>query len=62
MLKWTVVLAVISLLAGLLGFSDLSSDATGVARILFCVFLVTFIAVMLIGLLNSRAPDQRRRP
>ena len=62
MLKWTVVLAMVSLIAGLLGFSDVPSDATGVARILFCVFLVTFIAAMLIGLLNSRTPDQHRRP
>ena len=57
MLKWTVILAVVSLVAGLLGFGDLANDATGAARLLFCVFLVTFIAVMLIGLLGSRTPD-----
>ena len=58
MLKWTVVLAVLSLIAGVLGFGGLVTDATGAARILFCVFLVTFVAVMLIGLLHSRAPDR----
>ena len=62
MLKWAVVLALVSLTVGLLGFSDLSSDVTGVARILFCVFLVTFVAFMLVGLLNSRIAEQHRRP
>ena len=61
MLKWAVVLALVSLTVSLLGFSDLSSDATGVAGILFCVFLVMFVAVMLIGLLNSRIAEQHRR-
>ena len=58
MLKWTAILAVVSLIAGLLGFGDFVGDATATARILFCVFLVVFVAVMLIGLLNSRAPDR----
>ena len=58
MLKWTVILALVSLIAGMLGFGDFVTDATGAARILFCVFLVVFVAVMLIGLLNSREPDR----
>ena len=62
MLKWTVVLTVLSAIAGLLGFSDLSTDASGLAKLLFCIFLVTFVAAMLLGLLNSRTPDRQRQP
>ena len=43
MLFWTVVLELIALVAGLLGFSGIYMAASGIARTLFSIFLVLFI-------------------
>ena len=43
MLYWTLMFLVIALLAGLLGFSGVAIAATGVAKLLFVVFLVMFV-------------------
>ena len=50
MLKWFVVLAVALLVAGF-GSGGTTLGAAGVVEMLFCLFLVVFVAVMLIGLL-----------
>lgn len=49
MLYWALVFFVFALVAGLLGFGGLASASTGVAQILFVVFLALFLASMVFG-------------
>lgn len=44
MLYWAVVFFVIALLAAILGFTGIALAAAGIAKILFVVFLVLFLA------------------
>ncbi len=49
LLFWAIVAAVISLIAGGLGFTGIAAGAAGLAKILFVLFLL--IAVVLFGLI-----------
>ena len=49
MLSWAFMFLIISLVAGLLGFTGLAGAATGIAKILFFVFLVLFLGSLLLG-------------
>ncbi|HAU76937.1 MAG TPA: DUF1328 domain-containing protein, partial [Agrobacterium sp.] len=43
MLKWALIFFVISLIAGVFGFTGISAAAAGVARILFFIAVVIFL-------------------
>jgi uncharacterized membrane protein YtjA (UPF0391 family) len=49
MLAWSIIFLVVALIAGVLGFGGIASTATGIARILFFVFLVLFAVSLLTG-------------
>lgn len=53
MLGWALTFLVIALIAGALGFGGVAGAATGIAKILFFVFLILFIVGLFVG---------RRRP
>lgn len=55
MLKWAPNFFVISLAAGALGFTGISSAAAGVARILFGIALVIFLIFLVLALLAGEA-------
>lgn len=42
MLYWAVVFFIIAIIAAVFGFSDIAGAATGIARILFFIFLILF--------------------
>lgn len=50
LLKWAIIAFIISLIAGALGFSGISSAAGGIARILFFLFLIIAVIVLVLGL------------
>ena len=50
MLKWAFIFAVISLIAGIFGFTGISSEAAGIAKFLFVVFLILFGLFMVLGM------------
>ena len=50
MLKWAVIFLVISLIAALFGFTDISAAAAGIAKVLFFIFIVIFVVLLLLGL------------
>lgn len=58
MLKWALILAAVTLATGLAGFGGALASAAGIARLLFCVFLVLFVAVLLFGMLSVDAGEQ----
>jgi uncharacterized membrane protein YtjA (UPF0391 family) len=54
MLHYAAVFFVIALIAGLLGFTGIAAGAVEIARILFFIFIVLFIASFIVGLLRRR--------
>jgi uncharacterized membrane protein YtjA (UPF0391 family) len=49
MLNYAIIFLIIALLAGVLGFGVIAGTAASIAKILFIVFLVLFIASLLRG-------------
>ena len=43
LLRWAIIFFVVALIAALFGFTGISSAASGIAQILFYVFLVLFL-------------------
>jgi uncharacterized membrane protein YtjA (UPF0391 family) len=55
LLKWALIFLVISIIAGLLGFSGVSIVSVEISRILFGIFPVIFLALPVLGLTAFRA-------
>lgn len=49
MLSWSVFFLIVALIAAFLGFSSIAGAAAGIAKILFGVFLVLFLASLFLG-------------
>jgi uncharacterized membrane protein YtjA (UPF0391 family) len=49
MLRWTILLLVIALIAAVLGFGGIAGAAVGLAKIIFWVFLILFAISLIIG-------------
>jgi uncharacterized membrane protein YtjA (UPF0391 family) len=49
MLKWALVFALVSLVAGLLGFTGLAAGAAAIAKTLFVVFAALFLLFLVLG-------------
>lgn len=52
MLRWVLLFLCISIIAGILGFTNISAAAADIAKIIFYVFIVLFligIILLLIG-------------
>jgi uncharacterized membrane protein YtjA (UPF0391 family) len=50
MLQWILTFLVIALLAGLLGFTGIAADASGIAQVLFWIFVVLLLVSVILGL------------
>lgn len=50
MLKWAIVFALISILAGVLGFTGIAAGAASIAKVLFFVFLLLCVLFLALGL------------
>ena len=50
LLKWALIAFVISIIAGALGFSGVSSAAGGISRILFFVFIAIAVIVLILAI------------
>jgi uncharacterized membrane protein YtjA (UPF0391 family) len=51
MLKLAIFLFVISLIAGVLGFTNVAAGARGIAKILFFIALAIFLIVLIFGVM-----------
>ncbi|MNI79693.1 hypothetical protein D3C73_1361670 [compost metagenome] len=49
MLKWSVILLVVALIAGVFGFFNIVGAAVGIAKVLFFIFLILFIVSLFTG-------------
>ena len=63
MLKWALFFAVISLVAGIFGFTGIVLGAAAIAQVLFFIFLVLCLFVLaLISWASICSPDDRPLP
>lgn len=56
MLRWAIAFFIIAIIAAVFGFGGIAATASGIAQILFYIFLVLFLIAFLIGLLGGRTP------
>lgn len=49
MLKWAIFFFLISVVAGLLGFTGIAAGAASISRVLFFIFLAIFLVVLIFG-------------
>ncbi|MBL9101102.1 MAG: DUF1328 domain-containing protein [Myxococcales bacterium] len=54
MLRWAFIFLIISLVAALFGFTGISQTASGIAQILFFVFIGIFAVMLIAGLIVGR--------
>lgn len=55
MLKYAIIFAVISLIAGALGFGGVAAGAAGIAKVLFGLFLVLAVVFLVLAALGVGA-------
>ena len=55
MLRLALLFFIISVVAGVLGFGGISAAAGGIARILFFVVIVIFLAFLVLGLIAGES-------
>jgi uncharacterized membrane protein YtjA (UPF0391 family) len=55
MLKWALMLLVISIIAGAFGVTGISAASAGIARILVFPFIAVFIVLLVMGLMAGEA-------
>ncbi len=53
MLRLALLFLIISIVAGVLGFTGLSVAAAGIARILFYIAIAVFLALLILALLGG---------
>lgn len=49
MLKWAIIFFVISLVAGVFGFTGIASATAGIAKVLFFIALAIFLVILVFG-------------
>ena len=49
MLKWAIVFFIVSVVAGLFGFTGVASGAKSIAKVLFVIALGIFLIVLVFG-------------
>ena len=55
MLKLALFFLVVSLVAALFGFTGIAAASAGIAKILFFIFIVIFLALLIAGLMVGSA-------
>ena len=49
MLKWAAIFFIISLIAGLFGFTNIAAGTRGIAKVLFVIALILFLIILIFG-------------
>jgi uncharacterized membrane protein YtjA (UPF0391 family) len=55
MLKWALIFFIISLIAGVFGFTGIASGAAAMAKILFYIAVALFLLFLVLGLIALKA-------
>lgn len=49
MLSWALIFFIVALIAGVFGFGGIAAASAGIAQILFYVFVILFLASLVMG-------------
>lgn len=55
MLKWALIFFIVSLVAGVFGFTGIAAGAGAVAKVLFFIAVALFLIFLVLGLTAARA-------
>lgn len=61
MLKYAIIFAVVSLIAGALGFGGIAAGAAGIAKLLFGLFLILAVIFVVLAVLGVGAVKKTLR-
>ncbi|GAA0377797.1 DUF1328 domain-containing protein [Bacillus horti] len=53
MLKWALIFLVVGAIFYLLGLRSIAGITIGIARVLFTIFVIIFLVMLVIGLING---------
>ena len=53
-LRWALIMLLVSLVAAVFGFTDLAAASADVSRVLFYIFAVIFLVLLVFGLAAFR--------
>lgn len=56
MLGWALVFFIVAVIAAALGFGGIAGAATGIAQILFFIFLALLVVSIVMHLIKGRSP------
>ncbi len=56
MLRWAIFFFLVAIVAALFGFGGLAATASQIGQIIFFVFVVLFIATLVVHLVRGRGP------
>jgi len=54
MLRWALIFFVVSIVAAVFGFTGISQATSGIAQILFYIFISIFLIMLVIGLVAGK--------
>ena len=54
MLKWALIFFIVSIIAGLLGFTGVAAGAASIAKILFFLFLAVAIGIVILAVVAGK--------
>ena len=55
MLKWALIFFIVSIIAGVFGFTGVAAGAQSIAQALFFLFLVVFLILLVFGFVAGEA-------
>jgi uncharacterized membrane protein YtjA (UPF0391 family) len=58
LLGWAITFLVVALIGAVFGFGGIATAATGIAKILFFIFLVLFVVALIVSLFTGHRPHR----
>ena len=56
MLYWALIFFVVAIIAAVFGFGGIASASAGIAQVLFFIFLILFVAGLVMHFMRGRTP------
>ena len=54
MIRYSIIFAIIAIIAGIFGFTEISAASAGIAKVLFFIAITVFLILLLAGLFIGR--------
>lgn len=51
MLMWSLIFFIVAIVAGILGFTNIAKAASGIAKVMFYIFVVLFLGSAIINII-----------